>query len=840
MSALAKLLAIQEKGRQAQASKSRPPAMVGGPAGEVFGGSGGGLDPGFTTPGGGGVSVVYSEDEERSEEVRRILKARKDATQGQDTEEAVSLIFPSIDRLERQLDDNWCWSICGGLIGGAKGGNRFCVKTLYPGGPCHCGTGSHAQKKADLVEGFGYIPSNGDRANTMSAFLVPTIDTRGLPVAYLESLQTSLTPSQWVSFFAVLPTESEMSSGEEDHQEIAAAIITKASRGVSFAYTPAAKRPRMMELLSRSARRGTNLAAQFKHEEPAGKADSSVDELELAPSDDWTESGESGSSPPLFTPTAGQWNLLVKTIGSLSQELIDARKGISILAEESDGRMETLDDQVTDLRASVGKRPAVLSENVPGMELWMSVSSMCDTLQDVKHNVDHPIPNRFDMSTRDIADNAARDAQVARERASDLMQSKASLEVDHQPLAALVEGIVGDLYQPSGMFNHLLNSSVGGTPMHPATDHKDALAKLKSEMQLEIRESKGGGGQVGVDPEDPIISMMNATLKNVEVSLKTIKASLGGEVVRFDSETFHSAEEVEGWIIANMGKDVGFPDYFYDVISMLEALQDSSKTSDDLLGSQAGSIKAGHRGLSASRMLNSFSVTIPQVLAKKGSGTEISALTYEKWKSHDGRTGVVEIVRKAMDSWRYRTEGLLNSRFSSPARGKVLMLARTMMNDSINFWVTFVVWVDSFYNRLVNQAEKGGPGGEASLADRKEYDLTLTNIKKEAWNLVTSVMVDMFGEVNIRRSDGQAAEGLSHSPSLQCALILYSSLKAHKFMAELLERGFEKHPVMAPTFNGFLFSERASHGDVKRLELKIGELAALVKGLQGKVDKTKK
>jgi hypothetical protein len=33
----------------------------------------------------------------------------------------------------------------------------------------------------------------------------PTIDTRSLPLAYLESLQQTLpTPSQWVSFFAVL------------------------------------------------------------------------------------------------------------------------------------------------------------------------------------------------------------------------------------------------------------------------------------------------------------------------------------------------------------------------------------------------------------------------------------------------------------------------------------------------------------------------------------------------------------------------------------------------------------------------------------------------------------
>ena len=94
-------------------------------------------------------------------------------------------------------------------------------------------------KKADLVEGFGYIPSNGDRLNTRSAFLAPTIDTRSLPMAYLESpLQTLLTPSQWVPFFAVLPTESEMASEGEDHREITAAILSNASRAVSFACTP--------------------------------------------------------------------------------------------------------------------------------------------------------------------------------------------------------------------------------------------------------------------------------------------------------------------------------------------------------------------------------------------------------------------------------------------------------------------------------------------------------------------------------------------------------------------------------------------------------------------------
>lgn len=100
------------------------------------------------------------------------------------------------------------------------------------------------------------------------------------------------------------------------------------------------------------------------------------------------------------------------------------------------------------------------------------------------------------------------------------------------------------------------------------------------------------------------------------------------------------------------------------------------------------------------------------------------------------------------------------------------------------------------------------------------------------------MLPNIFGELNIRRADGQSAQG-DNSPLGQCAIVLYSALKAHKFMAELLEREFEKHAVVVSMFNSFLFSERASHGDVKRLELKIGELTGLFKGLQGEGDKKK-
>jgi hypothetical protein len=159
------------------------------------------------------------------------------------------------------------------------------------------------------------------------------------------------------------------------------------------------------------------------------------------------------------------------------------------------------------------------------------------------------------------------------------------------------------------------------------------------------------------------------------------------------------------------------------------------------------------------------------------------------------------------------------------------------MSKSMAFWVSLCNWIDKFYAKLISKTEFQRPGGDSSLAERREHDSTLASVKEEAWKLVLNVLNDIFQELALRRAGGQAASEMSDNPAMQSAIVLCSTLKAHKFMAELVERKFERHPVMAPTFNGFLFSERASHGDVKRLEIKLGELTALARNLQSKFDK---
>lgn len=105
---------------------------------------------------------------------------------------------------------------------------------------------------------------------------------------------------------------------------------------------------------------------------------------------------------------------------------------------------------------------------------------------------------------------------------------------------------MNDLYLPSGMHNHLLDSSVGGAPEHPSLRNiKDDMARVKEELSKEVFAARGVAGGA-VDPEDPTISFMNASLRKIEDSLTTIKASLGGEVVRFDSSAFHSSADVAG------------------------------------------------------------------------------------------------------------------------------------------------------------------------------------------------------------------------------------------------------------------------------------------------------
>jgi hypothetical protein len=108
-------------------------------------------------------------------------------------------------------------------------------------------------------------------------------------------------------------------------------------------------------------------------------------------------------------------------------------------------------------------------------------------------------------------------------------------------------------------------------------------------------------GSQAVDSSDPVISSIKEDVTRLIMDNETIKASsLSGEIVCIDHEAFHSAGEVKKWIVDCVGTDSGTYEYLLNVMSMLESLQDSGRTSDKTLDSQAFlSRKANHRSVSA-------------------------------------------------------------------------------------------------------------------------------------------------------------------------------------------------------------------------------------------------
>jgi hypothetical protein len=92
----------------------------------------------------------------------------------------------------------------------------------------------------------------------------------------------------------------------------------------------------------------------------------------------------------------------------------------------------------------------------------------------------------------------------------------------------------------------------------------------------------------------------------------------------------------------------------------------------------------------------------------------------------------------------------------------------------------------------------------------------------------------------MRRADGVAAETMDEGSPQQFATVMYASSRAIKYCQELMDKDFEKHATMAPTFNGFLFTERASKSEFRRSERRIADLFEQLGGLQSKLDKGKK
>jgi hypothetical protein len=157
-----------------------------------------------------------------------------------------------------------------------------------------------------------------------------------------------LSHEEWIASFTVLPAVEEMKLLTEVAPELVAEVMEKSSHVVSFAITPASKKPRLANLVSDMlvSKNPKNLASRFDDEDPTTKMDVSFENLKVPVSSDWTEVEAASAT---FAPTVGQWNSLVGQVTSLKSDLEWAVAAVAVLSEVAESQFKSADDQVVHL-----------------------------------------------------------------------------------------------------------------------------------------------------------------------------------------------------------------------------------------------------------------------------------------------------------------------------------------------------------------------------------------------------------------------------------------------------------------------------------------------------------
>jgi hypothetical protein len=333
------------------------------------------------------------------------------------------------------------------------------------------------------------------------------------------------------------------------------------------------------------------------------------------------------------------------------------------------------------------------------------------------------------------------------------------------------------------------------------------------------------------DADDTI--MLRGQLERMEAEVQHIKASLGGEVVKIGRQTFHSADELESWIIMHDG-ETGVIEGWIDVVSMLEILTDSGKSTDEMLDKQVTSKRGGFNSISEARLMNSYMLSVPALFSAKK--VDFGAVpTYSDFDAGDGDNGLVPMIERAITLWEERQRTLISLCFPDDTKPVAQQLCIQLADKSVNFWRKLTIWIGVFYQRITSGHSLARRGAE-TLAEIKEHEENVKAHHLGAWKLVVRILTDIFHELAVKRSGGAAAIKETASLTRRSAIVLYATLKAQNYMKELLARGFEKHSSLTPTFNAFLFKETASKMDAQRLDTKMAGVEKRMTLVQKSID----
>jgi hypothetical protein len=709
---------------------------------------------------------------------------------------------------------------CLGIIGAS---NRVCIKQRDV-----CGIGSHKVKSVQLAIGTVYIKC---ATRPECVFLTPSVDILDIKMPECVGeflLQEKRSVEEHIQLFSSLPTEEEVLGDKFGERFKAMGQHNEA--GVQFGRTPAKEKLNMSKLWDQdgAAALEAGSAGDQGLSDPIQKIFARMRSIEE----------ETFDSSPYNESVSTSVTELAGLIQLQSNAIREIASGTNQMASR-------IESGVVALKADIGSRPGNF-EDLPGLQLWEIATGFnrkLDKMTAAVSNVEHMLSqerekNRVAVNrATGLTNQAVADASFARRLATGHGVKISELEFKVKTLEGKLE-----LAQAESSDAKALALIVQDEVFEAGQSVVEGMTG-----RIEVLErSRSGGTNFGAPAsiaapgteELAVVTELRERVVNLEDTTTLIKSSLGGDSVMVGGEAHHTPEGLADWVIKNVSSQNNCPtQMIVDVVSLLEQLQDINKSSDAKLTAKAQARKGGFLSLSLARALTSYSVLIPASFSGGSEDDLFSKIkTYKKYS--DPRIGFVKVMSDKITLWHQSYTAALNLNYPLSRNPVLNSVLGNLASQATNFFTQLTNFVTNFYLKLTNKIRSRPlPNNKA---EQKEYEATLLDTESEAWSLILAFIGDVFHELSMRRADGVAAENMEEGSPTQFATALFASLRAVKYCKELMDKEFEKHPTMAPTFNGFLFAERASKSDFRRAERRIGDIVTEMAGLQSKVDKCKK
>jgi hypothetical protein len=292
----------------------------------------------------------------------------------------------------------------------------------------------------------------------------------------------------------------------------------------------------------------------------------------------------------------------------------------------------------------------------------------------------------------------------------------------------------------------------------------------------------------------------------MEVSV--LRARAAGQAVRMGGFIFNSYEELKLFVEEHVPR--GNFGLFVDAVSLLHSIDASYVDPDRAVATEAARLKAQYDSQLEMKIASSFRTSYPAVMFRDSSSSTSSAAvaegslgpgmaTIDKWDARDGVSGTKFViqngVRRLQDSIPFEIREYL--------MGRAAELAKECFTNSSTFVHHLNTFVDTFYMEMSNAAGFS---------------------KKEAWDLVTAVLIKIFSDLR----DARALAQESREPSG----FIWATLQAHMTMQRLIKHEFKRDPGLNAILVQFILKKKQTDSMAMLGGVNVKSLETLVKRVE--------